>query len=293
MIVPGEQRSGREAGLLVYPVLSRRSGGLSLGVNLFPDAKSCSFDCPYCEVFVPSGPSHGFSLAKLKAELEDFLDRVYPESWAPEPLRNVCVSGNGEPTVSAQLGDALGLCADFRRSHPDILAKVPLVLITNSTGFLDPNLSALLGRFSRDEGLGIWAKLDGGNQAMFRRMSGEGIPLEGIAEGILSFARHHPVVIQTMLCEVEGRSPTDADLADYAGLLSRLIAGGARVDEVHLYTYARPSPGGNCAPLDDGTLLRHSAFVRAATGLRVRAFGTRSELHPQSPGGQVRGAAGG
>ena len=88
-------------------------------------------------------------------------------------------------------------------------------------------------------------------------------------------------------------SPTDADLADYAGLLSRLIAGGARVDEVHLYTYARPSPGGNCAPLDDGTLLRHSAFVRAATGLRVRAFGTRSELHPQSPGGQVRGAAGG
>ena len=293
MNVLGEHRSGREAGLLVYPVLSRRSGGLSLGVNLFPDAKSCSFDCPYCEVFVPSGPSHGFSLPKLKDELQDFLDRGYPESWAPEPLRNVCISGNGEPTVSSQVGEALGLCADFRRSHPDILAKVPLVLITNSTGFLNPAISALLGRFARDEGLVIWAKLDGGNEAMFRRMSGEGIPLESIADGILSFARLHPVVIQTMLCEVEGRSPTDADLADYAALLTQLVVEGALIDEVHLYTFARPSPGGQCGPLGDEIMLRHSAFAREATGLRVRAFGTRSELHPQSRGEQVRGAAGG
>ena len=33
----------------VYPVISRRSGGLSLGVNLNPD-KRCNFDCIYCEV---------------------------------------------------------------------------------------------------------------------------------------------------------------------------------------------------------------------------------------------------
>ena len=33
----------------VYPVLSRRSGGLSIGVNLNPD-KVCNFDCIYCQV---------------------------------------------------------------------------------------------------------------------------------------------------------------------------------------------------------------------------------------------------
>ena len=32
-----------------YPVLSRRSKGISLGVNLNPD-KICNFDCVYCEV---------------------------------------------------------------------------------------------------------------------------------------------------------------------------------------------------------------------------------------------------
>ncbi len=31
----------------VYPVISRRSKGLSIGVNLNPD-KVCNFDCVYC-----------------------------------------------------------------------------------------------------------------------------------------------------------------------------------------------------------------------------------------------------
>ena len=33
----------------VYPVLSRRSGGISVGINLNPD-KICNFDCIYCQV---------------------------------------------------------------------------------------------------------------------------------------------------------------------------------------------------------------------------------------------------
>ena len=37
------------ANRFVYPVLSRRSGGISVGVNLNPD-KVCNFDCIYCQV---------------------------------------------------------------------------------------------------------------------------------------------------------------------------------------------------------------------------------------------------
>src|SRR5213593_1476580 len=33
----------------VYPVISRRARGLSIGINLNPD-KVCNFDCVYCEV---------------------------------------------------------------------------------------------------------------------------------------------------------------------------------------------------------------------------------------------------
>ena len=63
-----EHRRVREAGGLVYPVLSRRSGGLSLGVNLFPDAKRCSFDCPYCEVFPIAATVPPFSLRAARGE---------------------------------------------------------------------------------------------------------------------------------------------------------------------------------------------------------------------------------
>ena len=33
----------------VYPVVSRRSGGVSIVVNLNPDT-TCNFDCVYCQV---------------------------------------------------------------------------------------------------------------------------------------------------------------------------------------------------------------------------------------------------
>lgn len=281
----GDRGLDREAGRLVYPVVSRRSGGLSLGLNLFPDAKVCSFDCPYCEVFTPPGPSAGCSLLLLEAELEAFLGAGYREAWAPEPVRDICLSGNGEPTDSPRLAEVLALCARFRRSHPDILAASSLVLITNSTGFLKPEIRALLERYSRDEGLVVWAKLDAGGEDAFRRMSGLGsglakaeFGLDAIVEGLLLFARSSPVVIQTMLCQVAGRGPSDAEVADCASLLSRLVAGGARIAEVHLYTFARPSPGGRCSALGEEELRRRADFVRGASGLRVRAFGAASEL---------------
>src|SRR6186997_2939354 len=49
--LPLHQRHARlfEHNRFVYPVLSRRSGGISVGVNLNPD-KICNFDCIYCQV---------------------------------------------------------------------------------------------------------------------------------------------------------------------------------------------------------------------------------------------------
>ncbi|MEX0791938.1 MAG: radical SAM protein, partial [Pirellulaceae bacterium] len=44
-----QHERGFEANKFVYPVLSRRSKGISLGVNLNPD-KRCNFDCIYCQV---------------------------------------------------------------------------------------------------------------------------------------------------------------------------------------------------------------------------------------------------
>ena len=60
----------------VYPVLSRRSGGISIGVNLNPD-KICNFDCIYCQVDRRSQSETRFvETASLVEELRATLDLV-------------------------------------------------------------------------------------------------------------------------------------------------------------------------------------------------------------------------
>jgi len=272
-----DHRHDREAGRLVYPVISRRSGGLSLGLNLFPDAKRCTFDCPYCEVF-PFPDSGPFGPAELRAELRDFLDRGYGEDWAPEPIRDLCLSGNGEPTLSPRLAEALDICAAARRERPELLGGARLVVITNSTGFLVPRTAELLARTVEREGLVVWAKLDGGTPEAFRRMSRSAYSLDDIVAGIASFAARSRITIQTMLCRADGVEPDEAELLAYAALLGRLAAGGALIDCVQLYTKARPSPEAGTEPIADGRLAELASLVKSRIALPVRAFGAAGEL---------------
>src|SRR5437764_15445338 len=62
----------------VYPVLSRRSRGVSVGINLNPD-KACNFDCIYCQVDRTKAPQERFvGMPKLLAELEAILTGLAP-----------------------------------------------------------------------------------------------------------------------------------------------------------------------------------------------------------------------
>ena len=93
----------------VYPVLSRRSRGISIGINLNPD-KICNFDCVYCQVDRRvEGETKFVDLSRVITELEATLDRVptgrlYDDDRfrdVPASLRrlnDIAFSGDGEPT---------------------------------------------------------------------------------------------------------------------------------------------------------------------------------------------------
>lgn len=261
---------------LVYPVSSRRSGGLSVGVNLFPDRKRCNFDCPYCEVkpFVGEG---AFSAAALAAELEAFCAEGYAEGWYPEPVRDFCVSGNGEPTLSPCLAEALGICAEARRAHPDLFGEAPIVIITNGTGFLDAAICRVLAEFAQAQPLRIWAKLDGWNQDWFSAMSRSRFALDEILGALASFARSTPVTIQTMLCELGGSAPVPGDAKAYAACLAGLLGAGARIEAAQLYTLSRAPSEAYVRPLSDAVLLAFAGEVSTALNgaVPVSAFGER------------------
>lgn len=278
---------GETRDALVYPVFSRRSRGLSVGINLFPDRKLCNFDCPYCEVLPPDSMSlqehraRPFDLARLEADLETFFTRDYPAVWAPEPVRDLCISGNGEPTLSPQLEAALELCAGMRNRHAPA-RNSDIVIITNATGFLDESCSAMLHGFASREKLTLWVKLDSGHQEGFSAFSRSAFDLEQILDGIARFASNTPVVIQTMVCAFDGILPQESDAAACARRLDWLLDHGARIDAIHLYTLARKPTADFVSALDDASLLAYAdrvkTFLRHSKALPVTCFGSRGVL---------------
>lgn len=278
---------GETRDALVYPVFSRRSRGLSVGINLFPDRKLCNFDCPYCEVIPPdAGVVQGhcaqpFDLAHLEADLETFFARDYPADWAPEPVRDLCISGNGEPTLSPHLHAALELCAKMRRRY-DPARNSDIVVITNATGFLKHACAAMLHDFASREKLTLWVKLDSGSQEGFSACSRSAFDIERILDGIARFGSKTPIVIQTMVCAFGGIEPTETDAQACARRLDWLLDEGARIDAIHLYTLARTPTADFVSALDDARLLAYAARVRAflrhSKAPTITSFGSRGAL---------------
>jgi len=133
---------GRDsAGLTyVYPVISRRSGGLSIGINLNPN-NACNWRCIYCQVpDLKRGSSPKIELQQLKDELDGFLNDVihgdfYDHYDVAEDLRtikDIAISGNGEPTSAADFDQVVELIVQSIRQF-DLHDKIKLVLITNGS----------------------------------------------------------------------------------------------------------------------------------------------------------------
>ena len=258
----------REQGVLVYPVHSRRSRGLSVGINLFPGRKQCSFDCPYCEVF-PFSTDAVFSLERLEADLRGTLALALERD---EPVMDICFSGNGEPSLSPVFPDALKLAVRIRDG---MVPSSKLVIITNGTGLLEPETFAFL----RDAAAGppaldIWLKLDAGTPDWFLAINSPvpkaGAGFDGMIAKIREFAACAPVTIQTMLCAVDGREPPALEAGAWERLVVELAAANGNIRKVQIYGKARPSP-------DDpkAEQLPFEYLERRAASLRL-AFGTRA-----------------
>ena len=300
------------SGLLVYPALSRRSGGLSLGVNLFPDGKRCSFDCAYCEV-VPGAGTSPFTIAGLEAEFASWASRLSAgpflssvdaegddgERASLPPPVDIAFAGDGEPTLSPLVAEAIEAAAAARRLWPAVFGSVKLVLITNSTGFLDEGVAAMLHRAVAVHGLELWAKLDAGTEAWYRRIDRRGPDFEALYESLAAFSRVSPVVIQAMFCAIaeDAASPSHPppmrEIDAWIGRIARLLDEGSRLVEIHVYTQSRPSPHGLTAPLEDdavAAIARRLSSLLGANETRnpntlplIRAFGKAMELG--APGG--------
>jgi histidinol dehydrogenase len=259
-----DHRADREAGAIVYPVYSRRSNGLSIGVNLFPDRKICSFDCPYCEVF-PFGTDIRFSLQAMERGLRSAIAGAASEEMG---VKDICFSGNGEPTLSPDLAAALEAASRLR---DELASEAALVVITNGSMLGDPAVAGLLRRAcaTRGEGgfdLDLWVKLDAGSRSWYDAIDRGSPPFDTLIEGIEGFVASSRVTIQTMLCAVAGSPPPEEEEKAWLALALRLARTG-NVRRFQLYGKARPAPRDPGAEaLDVEYLEKRAAALRSALG---------------------------
>ena len=242
----------REGGAMIYPVYSRRSGGLSVGINLFPDHKVCSFDCPYCEVF-PFKTDIVFDLEIMKTALSAAILEAKNNKI---PVKDICFSGNGEPTMSPFFTEALIAASVIQK---ELVPDAQLVLITNGTGLLNKDMFTFLKAGALEPvNLVIWLKLDAATETWYGALNRSDIPHSELLFAIRSFAASHsPFTIQTMLCKIKGALPSQEENTAWvqlvtelallsvaekkAGEVPSLFNGLSGLKAVQLYGKARPA----------------------------------------------------
>lgn len=249
--------------IYAYPVISRRSRGASLGINLNPD-KVCNFDCVYCEVDRVSPPrKRDVDLSQLEQEVESLLDLIICgelfnippfDSARPDQrrLNDIAFSGDGEPTLCPLFPEVIE--SMNRLLDKKGLADVKLVLITNATRLQDTKVQAGLEKMMGPQGANpargeIWAKLDAGTSAHYQSVNRSGVTFERILDNLLATSRRWPTIIQTLLFEWEGHGPTPLEMEAYFGHIEHLLKEGGHVKGIQLYTIARPTPEAAARPL--------------------------------------------
>ncbi len=232
-------RLDREGGAIVYPVYSRRSEGLSIGINLFPGKKVCSFDCPYCEVF-PFETNISFSIDVMKEALIQTIKDAQTKNIS---IKDICFSGNGEPTMSPYFEDALNQAAIIKEQ---LVKDAKLVLITSGTMLLHHHIfDFLVDAASGSKHLDIWLKIDAGTEAWYNMIDRSNISFHDLIEKMEQFAAKAPFTVQTMICSVDEQAPSSEESSAWVDIVTRLalIADKARgIKSVQIYGKVRPAP---------------------------------------------------
>jgi wyosine [tRNA(Phe)-imidazoG37] synthetase (radical SAM superfamily) len=210
------------------PVPSRRLG-LSLGVDIIPK-KLCTLDCIYCEVgvtdkrglarkeYIPAG--------EILQEVKEVLQE-YPH------LDHITISGSGEPTLNAKLGEIIrGI---------KMMTRIPVAVLTNGTLFSDPRVRQDL----MDADI-VSPSLDAVTPEVFEKVDRPNpkLKIDKIIEGIKSFKREYRGRLWMEILFVEGINDTD----DEVNKMKKVI-GEISPEKVHLNTVIRPPAYSSAKPV--------------------------------------------
>jgi wyosine [tRNA(Phe)-imidazoG37] synthetase (radical SAM superfamily) len=264
----------------VYAVVSRRSKGVSLGINLNPD-KVCNFDCVYCQVDRTTAPVvRTVDEQRLLEELDDLLDlvtsgelfeneRFHSTPPALRRLNDIAFSGDGEPTTYPRFLEIVRAVAERKRQRG--LNDVKLVLISNATMFQRPQVREALAVLDENNGE-IWAKLEAGTEAYYHQIDRTTIPYRHVLDNITAAAQVRPIVIQALFLRIHDNPPTPEELEAFCDRLNEIVQAGGRIKLVQVYTVARMPAESYVDALSAAEVDGIVDLVEKRTGLLAEAY---------------------
>lgn len=274
MLTTDDHRRDSAGLLYVYPVVSRRAGGVSIGINLNPN-NACNWACLYCQVdnLTRGGPPP-LDLQRLERELDgflrdvlegDFLSRQVP--LAAQRLMDVAFSGNGEPTSAAEFSEAIA-CVLGVLERFGLKGKLPVRLITNGSLLHRQHVQSgirLLAEFGGE----VWFKVDRALDAEVAEINGVPGGQDKVLKNLQQCADLAPTWVQTCWFALDGRAPSAESRQAYCDLL-RHVSG--KLQGVHLYGLARPSQqpaAPRLAAVSPKALAAFGSQIEKETGIRV------------------------
>lgn len=246
----------------VYPVVSRRAGGLSLGINLNTN-NACNWRCIYCQVpDLIRGAPPPVDLEVLEEELSVFLSQIlsgsYLEDQVPKGqrrLNDIAFSGNGEPTSAPNFADAVKTIHGVRL-RANVPEAVKTVLITNGSLMHQHKVMKGVRDLAGINGE-VWFKIDRATVEGAQLINDTKINKSRIMSNLEASAKACPTWIQTCLFKLDGLHPADSDLDAYVQLIGEAVAKGIPFKGILLYGLARKShqpESARLSKLDDGWL---------------------------------------
>ncbi|MBU0750767.1 MAG: radical SAM protein [Gammaproteobacteria bacterium] len=277
MLTPTDHSRDSAGMRYVYPVVSRRAAGVSVGINLNPN-NACNWRCVYCQVpDLKRGGPPPIDLALLEAELDEFLRRTASADFlaglAPPDARrivDVAFSGNGEPTSAPEFGAAVEI-VERVLARRNLLGSVKIRLITNGSLVDRVRVRAALKRLG-ELGGEVWFKVDAVAPAPTFRINGVRLAQDTARRRLRLCAGLAPTWVQTCMFEWDGTPPASADIAAYLDFLAGVkdvVAG------VLLYGLARPS----CQP-EAARLGRLPETWLAELGQKIEKLGLTVRISP-------------
>lgn len=226
----------------IYPVVSRRSEGVSLGINLNLN-RSCNWRCIYCQVEgLVRGKPEDVDLSVLESELVYMLEWIvngdFMERYVSLELRrfsDICVAGNGEPTLSPQFAAVCQLTANLRERY-QIGNDTKTVLITNGSQVHKPQVQEGLAILNDCNGE-VWFKIDRVTPEGGAAVNQVQLSVENLSNRLGITARLCKTYIQSCWFKTAGQNPDISEIEAFVEFLNDLhldVAG------ILLYSVARP-----------------------------------------------------